>query len=727
MQIAKVLLPLPLPEAFDYQVPHGLDLGLGAFVMVPLGKQEKIGIITNIREELTPANNLKPIIKALDATPLSQEIIEFIEWTARYQVVPPGIILNQVLRSREALFDGPFITKIIMGSGEIDRKTLAREKILEIVRSSDYLPMAKAELAQMADCSPAVVQGLVKSGALNEIKSPADKPFSPPQILETARDLNPAQSQSVKQINEALDANSFKPFLLDGVTGSGKTEVYLEAIAHALAQTLTQGKKAQVLVLLPEIALTQAIIARISDRFGVEPVLWHSEINPNQKRRAWREINKGNAQIIIGARSAIFLPFQNLRLIVVDEEHDSSFKQDDGLRYQARDLAVVRAKYAGATIVLASATPSLETRNNALSGRYGHLVLASRFGSASLPNIELVDMKLNPPPKNKWISPLLVEEIATTLHNKQQALLFLNRRGFAPVVLCSRCGHKMTSPETDSWLVEHRFTNRLVCHLTGYSIPKPSSCPECSGFDTLVSIGPGVERIAHEAKELFPKARVEVFSSDTSSGPQAIKEMVERMEKGEIDIMVGTQIVAKGHNFPFLTLVGVIDGDLGLKGGDPRAGERTYQLLTQVAGRAGRAGLKGRAMIQTYYPENEAMQALLHDDRDGFLQIETDMRAAAGMPPFGRLAALQLMAKTDEAVDAAAQIVSDALINAENIEVWGPAPPPLALVRGWRRRRFLIRADKNVDLSAFMAAWRKNIKIAPSVRLTIDIEPYSFL
>ena len=723
MKIAKILLPLPLPEAFDYEVRQGMDLAVGDFVKIPLAKAEKLGVVVSLRNDNEPPKPLKQIIERLNAAPLSRDSLAFIEWAAKYLVVPQGVVLHQVMRANDALFAGPFATKITIGSEKIDKITPVREAVLQIVAACDYAPLSKTELAQIVGASVAVVNGLVKLGALAEIKMPVDLPFTQPSFEQKSRDLNLAQTASLEVISKAIDAEKYAPFLLDGVTGSGKTEVYLEAIAHALAQNPTS----QILVLLPEIALTQAVIARISQRFGAEPTLWHSEINANQKRRAWREIASGRARIVIGARSAIFLPFKNLRLLVVDEEHDASYKQDDGLRYQARDLAVVRAKFANATLVLASATPSLETRNNALSGRYGHLVLSSRFGVANLPNIELIDLKTYAPMPNHWISSLLVEEIATTLHAKEQVLLFLNRRGFAPVVLCSKCGHKMTSPETDSWLVEHRYSNRLVCHLTGYSIPKPLNCPSCHSYDSLVSVGPGVERVAAEAKQLFPKARVEIFSSDTSTGPQAIKQMVERMENGEIDIMVGTQIAAKGHNFPNLTLVGVIDGDLSLKGGDPRAGERTYQLLTQVAGRAGRAGKNGRAMIQTYYPENEAMQALLNDDREGFLGIETDMRAAAKMPPFGRLAALQLMAKTDEAVDAAAKIVGDALFPAHGIEVWGPAPPPMALIRGWRRRRFLIRADKNVDISAFMAKWRKAIKLAPSVRLIIDIEPYSFM
>lgn len=720
MRFAQIQLAMPFNEGFDYSIPDDIDVDVGNFVVIPLGNQTKIGVIWGLGDPETKIEKIKPIIAKLNIPKLSNEIMQFIDWVSRYLVVYRGSILGQVLRPYEALLDGPFINHISMGEKPIEKLTAQRQKIMDLVSSPDYSPLTRQELSAQSQISIATITQLLKSGNLKEIKTNADLPFDSIKLDGKPADLNP-QQEAAK--NAIAKANGFAPFLLDGVTGSGKTEVYLEAIADILGH----DKNAQILILLPEISLTQAVISRIEQRFGAKPVEWHNEIPMPQKRRAWRMINNGSAQIVIGARSAIFLPFQNLRLIVVDEEHDTSYKQDDGLRYHARDLAVVRAKFAGARVVLASATPSLETRNNAKTNKYGHLLLTNRFGLAVLPNIELVNLKEYPPPKDKWLSPLMIEAIADSLSRKEQALLFLNRRGYAPVVLCKRCGHRMMSPNSASWLVEHRFSGRLVCHLTGYSIKKPINCPECNGYDTLTSIGPGIERIAVEAKELFPNARIEVFSSDTAASPAQVREIIARMEKGEIDIIIGTQIVAKGHNFPNLTFVGVVDGDLGLKGGDPRAGERTYQILTQVAGRAGRSGLKGKAMIQTFYPENDAFVALLNNDRDSFLDIETQMRAMAGLPPFGRLASLQLMAKDEAALSEAKDIVNNALINADGIEIWGPAPPPIALIRGWHRLRYLVRAEKNVDLSAFILAWRKRIKLAPSIRLIIDIEPYSFL
>lgn len=722
MQIAQILLPLPLPAAFDYQVPDNVELRLGDFVKVPLGKAVKIGIVWGL-EQNQNSSKLKPIIEKIEIEPLSGDILKFVNWCAKYLVVPCGNILSQIMRPIDAVSSSNQISKIYIQDFDFNAKTKARKAVIEYLLSPNYTPQSKSEIVKALNISPSVINGLLEIGALKEEISKAIS--SKPSPIENTNPaiLNASQLAAKDIIISSFSAKDYSPFLLDGITGSGKTEVYLEAIADLLAK----NENAQILILLPEIALTQAIIGRIAQRFSTSPIEWHTGVTNAKKKQAWREIANGNARIVIGARSAVFLPFRNLAMIIVDEEHDASYKQDDGLRYNARDLAVVRAKLAKSIIVLASATPSLESRNNALSGRYRHLILSQRYGTATLPNIELIDMKSSPPAKGQWLSPLLIEAMADCLVNKEQVLLFLNRRGFAPVVLCSKCGHRMMSPNSSSWLVEHRFSNRLVCHLTGYSIPKPINCPSCHSYDSLVSIGPGVERIAHEAKEIFPKARIEIFSSDNANSPQQVQQIVERMEKGEIDIMVGTQIAAKGHNFPRLTLVGVIDGDLGLKGGDPRAGERTYQLLTQVAGRAGRAGLKGKAIIQTYYPESEAFQALLNQDRETFLQLETDMRAMAGMPPFGRLAAMQIMAKSEVLAENSAKIASDALFGAHGIEVWGPASPPLAVIRGWHRKRFLIRADKNVDLSEFMARWRERIKLPPSVRLMIDIEPYSFM
>ncbi|MGZ9113873.1 MAG: replication restart helicase PriA, partial [Brevundimonas sp.] len=515
----------------------------------------------------------------------------------------------------------------------------------------------------------------------------------------------------------------FAPFLLDGVTGSGKTEAYLEAAAR----TLKADSTAQILILLPEIALTQALIARITDRFGAPPAEWHSGVAPPRRRQVWEATVAGRCNIVVGARSALFLPYANLRLVIVDEEHDGSFKQEEGLVYHGRDLAVARARIEGATVVLASATPSLETLWNAHQGRYGWLKLAARHGAAVLPDISLLDLRQNPPDPQTWLSQPLREAIGETLLRGEQTLLFLNRRGYAPVVLCRVCGHRLTAPDTDSWLVEHRYTGRLICHLTGFSMIRPKHCPACGAEDSLVSVGPGVERVEEEVRNLFPQARTAVFSSDTAPDAKSARALIQRMADGEIDILVATQAAAKGHNFPHLTLVGVVDADLGLRGGDLRAAERTFQLLTQATGRAGRADKPGRAILQTWTPEHPVLMALAAGDRDAFVAAEMAEREAASLPPHGRLAAIVLSSENAAAVEKVARDLAENIPNAGRLEVYGPADAPLALVRGRRRKRLLVRADRDVDLQGFLRAWLARVKVPGSVRLSVDVDPYNFL
>ncbi|MFN3229301.1 MAG: primosomal protein N', partial [Asticcacaulis sp.] len=457
------------------------------------------------------------------------------------------------------------------------------------------------------------------------------------------------------------------------------------------------------------------------------PAAWHSGLSPARRRAVWEGVASGQVRIVIGARSALFLPFNRLRLIVVDEEHDGSYKQEEGLRYQARDLAVVRARLSGASLILASATPSLESLWNAEQGRYAWVRLTQRHGVARLPDIQLIDLRQDPPERGRWLSPPLVRALGETWSRGEQSLLFLNRRGYAPLVLCTACGERMTAPDTDSWLVEHRYTGQLVCHLTGFSMPKPERCPHCGAKDSLTSIGPGVERVEEEVRERFPDARVAVFSSDTVPDADSARDLVGRMEAGEIDMLIATQAAAKGHNFPRLTLVGVVDADLGLRGGDLRAGERTYQLLAQATGRAGRADRPGRAVLQTYAPDHAVMQALKAQDREAFLALELQGRDLMKMPPFGRLGALILASENAEALDLACRDLASQVPNAEGIDVFGPADAPLSLIRGQRRKRFLVRADRERDLQAYLRVWLGRVRLSSAVRLTVDVDPYSFL
>ncbi|WP_291202360.1 primosomal protein N' [Hyphomonas sp.] len=722
MLIARILFTLPLPEPFDYTVPDGMALEPGSYVAAPVGPYDRLGMVVEVLPDQPGTNRkLKAVSAVYDVPPMSAPMREFLTWTTRYTVSHPGTILSMALRAREALLPSPVELRYRLGGLPEGRLTTARAKVLE---QAGALGLASSsELAAAAGVTSSVVKGLLAMGALEEVEEPVDLPFPVPDPDLPGAVLTGEQACAAEDLREGLRKGGFSAYLLDGVTGSGKTEVYFEAIA----EVLRSDPGAQILVLLPEIALTQAILSRFEARFGAAPAPWHSGLNPKERRRTMREVLHGRARIVIGARSALFLPFRKLKLIIVDEEHDGSYKQEDGVTYHARDLAVMRAKLEEGAVVLASATPALETVVNAEAGRYVRLRLAARPGTARLPEIELIDLKRAPPAKGKWLSPRLELALGETLAAGEQSLLFLNRRGYAPLVICKACGEKLKSPGTETWLTEHRYSGRLVCHLTGYSIPKPAVCPKCGAADSLMGVGPGVERVAEEVRLLLPEARIEIFSSDTAQGGDAVRSIIERMAAGEIDVLIGTQIVAKGHNFPNLTLVGVVDADSGLKGGDLRAGERTYQLLSQVAGRAGRAERPGKAYVQTYDPDNPAMQALAANDRDGYLQIEREVRAELGLPPFGRLAAMILSAPSAELVDKAALDFAALAPNSEGIELFGPAPAPITVLRGRHRRRFLVKSPRNIDLSAYMTAWVARLKLPSQVRLSVDIDPYSFL
>ena len=714
-----MLIPLPLPEAFDYAEPEGMALVLGEVVAAPLGPRLVRGVVTGLRDGAGGNRALKAVAGRIGSPPLPPQSLAFIDWAARYAVDAPGQPLAIALRGAGGAKARP--TRVLVPTGQTPaRLTPARVKVIAVAAAQALAPAA---LARAAGVSSGVVSALIADGVLVEELREAPIDFPDPDPDREGAALNPSQAAALTALAEMVDAGRFGVALLDGVTGSGKTEVYLEAVAAALRR----DPEAQVLILLPEIALTEAVIARIAARFGAQPAAWHSGLGPQHRRRVWEAAALGKCRIVVGARSALFLPFRRLALIVVDEEHDASYKQEDGFIYQARDLAVARAKLGDAPVILASATPSLETLWNAESGRYRWLKLGRRHGGATLPDITLIDLRETPPEPGRWLSPPLIAATVETLARREQVLLFLNRRGYAPLVLCRACGERLRAPDSESWLVEHRYSGRLVCHLTGFSMPKPDRCPYCGAKESLVSVGPGVERVEEEARALFPQARLAVFSSDTVASGESARTLIETMAAGEIDILVATQGAAKGHNFPNLTLVGVVDADLGLRGGDLRAAERTFQLLAQVAGRAGRHARPGRALLQTWAPEHAVMQTLAAQDRDAFVAMEMSEREAAGLPPFGRLAALIVSGEDPAGLDRFVRDLAAAAPNAEGVDVFGPADAPFSLVRGRRRKRFLVRADRTVDLQAYLAAWRARVKVPGQVRLTIDVDPYSFL
>ena len=722
----KVLLPLPAGNGYDYAVPEGLAADPGDFVVVPLGPRKVSGVVWHDApqgegEGGVPDAKLKAVVARLDAPPLSLAVMRFVDWVAGYCMAPRGVVLRLVMRSGQALEArrGP-AAYVLAPSPPLDLKMTQKRRAVLAAASPDT-PRTAARLAKAAGVTDAVVRSLAKAGALAEAALDPDAPFAPPDPDRPCRALSEEQAAAAERLRASVRAGGYTATLLDGVTGSGKTEVYLDAVAEAL-----RDKAAQVLVLIPEIALTLPFLARIEERFGAPAAAWHSGMTSAQRRRVWKRVADGNARLVVGARSALFLPYTNLRLVVVDEEHEQAYKQHDGVLYHARDMAVARAARDGFPVILASATPSLETVANAEEGRYDRVVLKGRFGPAEMPPSSVVDMRRSPPPKGAWLSPPIVQAVTETLAAGEQAMLYLNRRGYAPVVVCRKCGERMTAPDSDTWLVEHRYTNRLVCHHTGFSMPKPEACPHCGAHDALAPCGPGVERIAEEAHARWPDARIEVFSSDTVMHVGSAKALLHRVTEGEVDILVATQAAAKGHNFPGLTLVAAVDADLGLAGGDLRAAERTYQVLSQVSGRAGRAEKPGRVLLQSYQPEHPVIRALTAFDRDGFVDAELAGRRELGFPPYGRLAALVLSGDDEARLTEAAQALVRAVPQASGVEVWGPAPAPLYRLRGTYRQRFLIKADKTISIQSFLAAWLDGQKMPHGVRRTVDVDPYNF-
>jgi primosomal protein N' (replication factor Y) len=644
--------------------------------------------------------------------------LDFADWVASYTLSSPGMVLRMMMSAGRA-FDPPAPRYGVRLAGPApERMTPARARVL--AAANNGLTWVKSSLAEAAGVSPGVIDGLVDSGAL--IAEPL------PDWHDIPLDLTRQRATLTKEQGEAageLLANTgggFAVSLLDGVTGSGKTEVYFEALAAALSR----GK--QVLVLMPEIALTSQFIARCQERFGARPAEWHSGVSAPLRGRIWRAVAENKAKLVVGARSALFLPFPDLGLIVVDEEHDQSYKQEERVSYQARDMAVVRGSLGGCPVVLSSATPSIESLVNASQARYRHIRLGVRYKAAGLPAIAAIDMRANPPERGRWLSPVLVDAVAATLARGEQALLFLNRRGYAPVTLCRKCGFKFECPNCSAWLVEHRFRRRLECHHCGTFVPIPETCPNCGAEHSLVPCGPGVERIAEEVAELFPEARRVLLSSDLTPSIGDLRQTLREIEEREVDVIIGTQLVAKGHHFPGLALVGVVDGDLGLAQADPRAAERTFQLLNQVTGRAGREAVAGRGLIQTYMPEHPVIAALVSGDRDKFLEREIEARRDATLPPFGRLASLLVSASARDAAESYARSVALAAPPAAKIQVLGPAEAPLSVIRGRHRYRLLVKAAREADLQAYLRLWLSQVpKAKGDVRLAVDVDPYSFL
>ena len=705
----------------DYRVPEGLEVLPGHIAECPLGPRTVLGIVWEAERlpgDEVPVEKLRPIFGLLPIPPLRAPLRRLIEWTADYYCASLAAVARMTLASGGAL-KGPATTTEYRLTGQVpERMTARREQAMQALEGEQA---TIRELAGMAGVSEGVLRGLVNQGVIEAVEVDCDRPYPAALPDYAAPELTADQRAVADVVSKAVEARGFSPFLIDGVTGSGKTETYFEPVAAALRD----GR--QVLVLLPEIALTEAFLKRFEDRFGAPPVMWHSSLKSTERRRAWRAIAEGRAQVVVGARSALFLPYRDLGLIVVDEAHEVSFKQDDGVRYNARDVAVMRGAFEKIPVVLASATPALESLAMAEAGTYEKLDLPSRFGGAQLPNIALVDLTQEKPGRGAWLAEPLIEALRERLDRGEQSLLFLNRRGYAPLTLCRNCGFRFQCPNCSAWLVEHRFSARLACHHCGHETGAPDNCPECGEPDCLVACGPGVERIADEVAERLPDARVIVATSDTLNTPGRASEFVAQVEAGAVDVIVGTQLVTKGFHFPELTLVGVVDADLGLEGGDLRAAERTYQQIAQVAGRAGRGAKPGEVLIQTRHPDAPVIMALAEGDRDAFYEAETEARRMAGAPPFGRWAAIIVSSEEEDEARAAAKVIGEARPRHEDMAIYGPAPAPMSLLRGRYRYRLLINARRSLALQDMLRDWIGALAFPAGVRVGIDIDPYSFV
>jgi primosomal protein N' (replication factor Y) len=719
-RVVDILVPVALDQTYSYRVPAGLELAPGDVVAVSLGAREAIGVVWADNPTPNPRihNRMKDVDGKLDVLPLKPELRQFVDWVSSYTLSSRGMVLRMALRMGD-LSPGRERVGVRLAGPPPQRMTAARSRVLALV--ADGFVRSKGEAALEAGVSMGVIDGLIDEGTLETLVLPPEPVARTPDPDFRKPEFSLGQLAAAGALRTAVDQGGYTVSLLDGVTGSGKTEVYFEAVAENIR------RKKQTLILMPEIALTAQFLDRFSDRFGVHPAEWHSQLSPRKRARTWAGVAANEVPVVVGARSALFLPYADLGLIVVDEEHDPAYKQEDGAHYHARDMAVVRASIAKIPVVLASATPSVESEVNGRRGRYRRIHLPERFGGAHLPQIEAIDMRREGPPRGRFISPRLAEAVQQTLERREQALLFLNRRGFAPLTLCRTCGFRLQCPNCDAWLVDHRFKRRLVCHHCGFATPLPAECPKCHATESFAPVGPGVERLEQEAAALFPGARTLVLSSDLVESIERLRSELDDVAQGRFDLVIGTQLVAKGHHFPKLNLVGIVDADLGLGNGDPRAAERTFQLLHQVTGRAGREEGRGVGLLQTHQPDHPVMKALILGDREAFYSSEIELRERTGYPPFGRLASLIISAGERHSAESYGRSLVACAPKDEQVRVLGPAEAPVAVVRGRHRFRLLVKAPRAFDLSNYLRDWLARApKPRGNVQLEVDIDPMSF-
>lgn len=736
--VMRVLVPYPVAKAYDYAVPNDMSVSAGDYVSVPFSGREVIGVVWGGASPDVKPKKLKSMISRHDMPPMPAVQRSFVDRVSAYTMNAKGAVLKMCL-SAPAAFNPPKPMPAYRIYNNVTLEGYPAKQQLVVDVMADGQTRRACEIAELSGAGVGVVKTLMGKDVLEPVALYSAAPCKNPDAYRVGAALSEEQASVAGRLVEHVNGGGFQASLLDGVTGAGKTEVYFEAVAAALKS------ESQVLILLPEIALSNAFLSRFKDRFGCAPALWHSHLSSAKRRDTWRGVAQGATKVVVGARSALFLPYAELGLIVVDEEHDPAFKQEDGVIYHARDMAVLRAALGKFPVALVSATPSLETMANCWDdevlhkdgkARYEHLHLPARYGGASLPSVKMIDLREDKPDSGNFIAPSLVHEVAETIQRGEQALLFLNRRGYAPLTLCRTCGHRCECPRCTAWLVEHKSHDALRCHHCGFGMRRPDICPECSEADSLVACGPGVERIYEEARVAFPDARILVLASDTAENNEELRKILDNIKDGGVDIIIGTQIIAKGHHFPNLTLVGVIDADLGLQGGELRASERCYQLLHQVAGRAGRAAKAGKVYLQSFMPEHRIMQALCSEldggGRNEFLRTEAMEREAAHMPPYSRLAGIIISGRDEDMVVQVAKALGRAAPQNESdeglsIRTLGPAPAPYARLRGKYRYRLLVMADKSLDIQKAIGAWVGGMKVPSAVRVQIDIDPQSFM
>lgn len=718
-----VVLPVHVGDGFDYLLPEGKSVPAGTIVTVPFGKKEVHGVVWGAGTQNVSREKLRKIIVIHDnITTLDADFMRFIDLTARYYFSTRNQVIKMVLSVPDAITYCPTDSFYSLAtSPALDALSKRqREQMQTLSEMLHDAPLEESILLERSNLSKNSLKTLTQHGLITQQQHPRI-PHALTYDFQRPT-LNEEQSHAAKILSDYCTIpESYHCMLLQGVTGSGKTEVYFEAIETCLKQ------HQQILILLPEIALSVQWTQRFRKRFGFEPTVWHSGITPAQRRNNWSAFANGHSPVLVGARSALYMPLPRLGLIIVDEEHETTFKQEDNVMYHARDMAIARAHTANIPIILASATPSIETLGNVDTGKCEKITLTARFSNATLPSITPIDMRQHKMPAGQWLSPPVLRALQDTLANGKQSLLFLNRRGYAPLMLCRTCGHRFTCPECTSWLVMHRSTGKMHCHHCGFHQPTPSECPECHNENTLVPCGPGVERIYEETKGYFPEARIALLNSDHVQSRTAFEAEIEQIMSGNTDIIIGTQILAKGHHFPNLTMVGILDADLGLTGGDLRTIERSWQLLHQISGRAGRAEHEGKVYLQTWQPEHPLMRALINGEGDALIAYEKEARRESNMPPFGRLAAIILESKNESIVQQTAHALANCCPTMKDIQILGPAPAPLYRLRGYYRIRFLIKTPRNINIQRIIQDWLHNIKFSSLVKCKIDIDPYSFL